>query len=191
MLTAALDPARYGWWLTSRAAAIAALVLMAASVTIGLLMATKILGRPRLTKLLAGLHEHLAIASLVAIAVHGLALLGDQWLRPSPGDLLVPFAIGYRPVWTGLGIIGGYVTAVLSLSFYARRRFGSARWRALHRFTIVGYALCVVHALGAGTDSGSRWFQVLALGPLVPIGVLLAVRLTGGRRPVRRPAPST
>ena len=187
MIAAALDPGHYGWWLASRAAAIVALILMVLSVLLGLTMATKVLRRPRLTKLLAGLHEHASLAALVAIAVHGLALLGDRWLHPSLAQIALPFAMPYRPLWTGLGVIGGYLTAVLALSFYARKRFGSSRWRFAHRFTLVGYALGVVHALGAGTDAGTTWFQVVALAPLVPILGLLSLRFL----PQRSPAPAT
>ena len=45
------------------------------------------------------------------------------------GGLLVPFTMGYRPVWTGLGVLGGYLAVALSLTYYARRRLGNRRWR--------------------------------------------------------------
>ena len=36
----------------------------------------------------------------------------------------------YRRLWTGLGIVAGYLAAALGLSFYARKRIGTKRWRA-------------------------------------------------------------
>ena len=72
----------------------------------------------------------------------------------------MPFTIGYRPLWTSLGIIGGYLAAILGLSFYVRRRIGARLWRRLHRLTVVVYVLALVHALGAGTDAS------LPTGPL-------------------------
>src|SRR5579864_7343965 len=107
------------WWLVSRAAGVVAMVLITVAVLLGLAMSTKLLRRPGIGKLLMRLHEHLALLSFAAIGVHGLALLGDPWLRPGPGGLLIPFSMTYRPLYTGLGIIAGYLAAILGLSFYA------------------------------------------------------------------------
>ncbi len=89
----------------------------------------------------AGLHEHLSLAGLVAICVHGVTLLGDPWLHPGVSGIAVPFTMGYRTVFTGLGILGGYLAAALGLSFYIRRKIGPKLWRKLHRFTVVAYVL--------------------------------------------------
>ena len=43
----------------------------------------------------------------------------------------VTFALGYRPLVTGIGIIAGYVVLVLGPSFYLRRRIGARRWNGL------------------------------------------------------------
>ena len=92
----------------------------------------------------------------MAIAVHGITLLGDHWLDPGILGITVPFVIDHEPVFTGLGIIGGYLAAILGLTFYVRRRVGTRRWRNLHRLTPVVYILGVIHTLGAGTDAGDR-----------------------------------
>ena len=76
------DPMDYGWWLASRASGIVALVLIALSVTIGLAMAAKAFRKPGLPKILIAVHEHAALAALVAIAVHGITLLGRQLAEP-------------------------------------------------------------------------------------------------------------
>ena len=97
--------------------------------------------------------------ALIAIAVHGVALLGDGFLKPGHHRHLDPVRHRLRPVYVGLGIIGGYLAAFLGLSFYARRRIGGKRWRKLHRATPVVYVLGLIHTLGAGTDAGSTWLQ--------------------------------
>ena len=74
-------PSDHAWWLVSRASGLVALALLTLSVTIGLAMAAR-LGSQSSRTLLAGLHEQLALSTLVAIAVHGLTLLGDPWLHP-------------------------------------------------------------------------------------------------------------
>jgi hypothetical protein len=47
-------------------------------------MAAKAFRRPGLARILVAVHEHAALAALVAIAVHGITLLGDRWLHPGP-----------------------------------------------------------------------------------------------------------
>ena len=110
------DPAQYGWWLASRASGVVALALITASVAIGLTMAGKVMRRPGIGRKLKTLHEHTALAGLVAIAIHGITLLGDRWLHPGVTGILVPFQMGYRPVFTGLGILAGYLAAALGLT---------------------------------------------------------------------------
>ena len=159
----------HAWWLASRAAGVTALILVTISVVLGLMMAGKVSKRPGIGPVLRAIHEQTALLGLVAIAVHGLTLLGDHWLNPGPAGIVIPFAMSYRPMWTGFGIIAGWTAAILGLSFYARKRIGARLWRKAHRFTIAVYALGVVHTLGAGTDAASPWlfWPVVASVPLV------------------------
>jgi len=180
------NPYDYIWWLASRASGVVALGLVTASVGIGLLMATRLLRRPGLNRVLVKLHEHLALTGLVAIAVHGITLLGDSWLNPGVGGVVVPFAMSYRPAFTGLGIVAGYLAALLGLSFYARRRIGTRLWRKLHRGTAAVYVLGAVHALGAGTDASTTWLRAFLLVTGAPILFLLLVRIL----PRRKRAPA-
>src|ERR1700730_17746600 len=109
--------AQYLFWITSRAAGFAALILASLAVSLGLLMSTKLLKR-RGPNLLAT-HEALSLATIVAIVVHGAALLGDSFLHLSVLDITVPFASGYKTLWTSLGIVGGWALVMLGLSYYA------------------------------------------------------------------------
>jgi sulfoxide reductase heme-binding subunit YedZ len=184
-----LDPANYIWWLTSRASGIVALVLITASVALGLTMASKIVTKRGVRPVLARIHEHTALAGLIAIAVHGITLLGDAWLNPGVKGVLVPFTMGYRPLFTGLGTVAGYLALALGLSFYARRRIGTKLWRKAHRATVVVYVLALVHTLGAGTDAGSTSLRAFMVATGVPILVLFVARV----RPAKartRPAPA-
>lgn len=170
------DPVTYAWWITSRAAGITALLAVTASVLIGLTMATKILRRPKLNRTLLSVHEHAALAGLIAIAVHGLTLLGDPWLRPGLSGLLLPFTMAYRPLYTGLGVIAAFLAVLLGLSFYARKRIGPKLWRKAHRWTIVVYVLGIIHTLGAGTDASTTWMRAGLIVTGAPILVLTMVR---------------
>ncbi len=116
----------HGWWIASRASGLVALVLVTISVGLGLAMAGKVMRRPGLSRKLLAIHEHTAVAGIVAIAVHGITLLGDPWLNPGVAGIAVPFTMGFKPIFTGLGIVGGYLAALLGLSFYFRKRIGAS-----------------------------------------------------------------
>lgn len=183
------QPSEHLWWLAGRASGLVALFLITASVLIGLAMASKLFRRPGLPRVLAGLHEQFAVAGLIAIGAHGVTLLGDPWLDPGLSGISLPFAIDYRPAFVAAGIVGGYTSAALGLSYYARKRLGSGRWRNAHRYIIVAWALSVVHALGAGTDAALPVVRWLVLAPVLPAAALLAARLLPRRakRPARSP----
>jgi methionine sulfoxide reductase heme-binding subunit len=175
-----VNPLDHGWWLASRSAGVVAYLLLSASVALGLTMALRLLP-PRYAAVLRIGHERIALIALGAVAAHGLLLLGDGFLRPGLGGILVPFAMSYRPLWTGLGILAGYLAAGLSLTYYARRRLGARRWRAAHRLIPVAWALAAVHVTGAGSDAGSLWLQVPLALTMALVIALLGQRLAGGR----------
>jgi sulfoxide reductase heme-binding subunit YedZ len=173
------------FWITSRAAGIVALVLASLAVSLGLVMSLKLMRR-RGPDLLA-VHEVLSLSAIVAIAVHGVALLGDQFLHPSIADIAIPFVSGYKTLWTSLGIIAGWGLAALGLSYYLRRVIGAKRWRKLHRFTAVLWLFGVGHALGEGTDAGQIWFLAMIGIVVVPALALLLTRYLTDEAPNARP----
>src|SRR5687767_7233006 len=111
-----MRPDEHVWWLISRSSGVVAFLLCAISVLLGLTMASKAARMvPGLGKVLLAVHEHAAVAGLVATAVHGIALLGDGFLRPSVADVAVPFLIDYKPAAVASGIVAGYLAAALGL----------------------------------------------------------------------------
>ena len=177
-----MNPQDHSWWLLSRSAGIVALVLVATSTLMGLILANGLVKAPQARKSIITFHEQTANAGLAAIGLHGVTLLGDSFLRPSVTNLLIPFTIDYRPVYVGIGILGGYAAAILGLSFYARKRIGGKRWRKIHRATPVVYAMGLIHTLGAGTDAGSSWLRAFMLATAIPAAILLGRRLIGSRK---------
>lgn len=192
-MNARAEPINYLWWLVSRASGIIALLLISLSVLMGLAMATKLLRRSELKRGVARLHEHVALTTLLAIGAHGLSLLGDHWLKPGWGGITLPFAMSYRPQFTGIGIIGGYLALLLGPTFYLRRRIGARRWRKLHSLIVIAWLTSAVHTLGAGSDARKLWLQALVVAPGVPIIYLLVLRLLKSdtdvaRRRARQPS---
>ena len=172
-----MNVAPHLFWITSRAAGGAALLLASASVGLGLMMSSK--RKTPNKRDYRALHEALSLTTLAMVALHGVSLLGDEFLDPGLGGIAIPFLGPYRPLWTGLGIIAGWGLAALGLTYYLRDRIGAARWRRVHRFTAVFWLAAVVHTVGAGSDAAQLWFLVVSGLLVVPAGLLLAVRWLG------------
>jgi sulfoxide reductase heme-binding subunit YedZ len=172
-----MNVAPHLFWITSRAAGGAALLLASASVALGLMMSSKRKGPNK--RDLRAIHEALSLTTLAMVALHGLALLGDAFLNPGLAGIAIPFASAYRPIWTGLGIIAGYGLAVLGLTYYLRDRIGAARWRRVHRLTAIFWLLAVVHTIGAGSDAAQLWFLIASGTLVIPAALLLILRWLG------------
>lgn len=170
----AADTGQHLFWITSRAAGTAALFLSSLGVCVGLLLSGRFV-RGRGADL-RPLHEALSLATIAALVVHGLSLLGDKYMHPSLVDIAVPFAGSYKTGWTSVGIIAFWATLLLGPSYYVRRLIGQKRWVRLHRFTALAWIAGIVHAIGEGSDAGSAWFVALIASTTVPALVLLTLR---------------
>jgi methionine sulfoxide reductase heme-binding subunit len=174
------------FWYASRALGIVALVLLSLSVSLGLAMSGRLVRRPGLPAKLKRHHEAFTLVTLALISAHGGVLLLDGYLRPSLAGVTLPFALGYRPLWTGLGVIGGWLAAILAGSFYVRRWIGVKTWRRLHRWTLAVYVLALAHVVGAGTDGRSPWMFLLLAVLVAPNVFALTYRMLRAQpRPAR------
>jgi sulfoxide reductase heme-binding subunit YedZ len=158
----------HAFWITSRAAGIIALLAASLAVTVGL---------SRRGRDWRVAHESLSLATMAALAVHALSLVGDSYLKPSLADVTIPFVSSYQRLWMSVGIVAGWAIVILGLSYYVRARIGIQRWRTLHRFTALAWVLGIVHALTMGTDAGTAWFLLTVALVALPAGALLVRRL--------------
>jgi sulfoxide reductase heme-binding subunit YedZ len=186
------DSAQHIFWLANRALGIVAIVLLAISVALGLTMSARLVRKPGLPATLKRFHDACTLVTLGLILAHAGVLLGDGYLRPGLGGVALPFQVGYRPLWTGIGILGGWLATILGLSFYVRRWIGVRTWRWLHRWTLAVYVLAVGHAVGAGTDGRSTLMLVMLTVLTAPIVFAFTLRmLPAARRPPRGAARRT
>src|SRR3979409_1700363 len=106
------------FWINSRAAGTAALVLSSVGTSVGLVMGGRLMrGRGPDLRVL---HEALSLATIVALVVHPLSLVGHRFPHPSVAGVTTPFVSGYKSLWTTIGIVGAWGMIVLGLSYYAR-----------------------------------------------------------------------
>jgi predicted ferric reductase len=108
------------------------------------------------------LHEYATLLGLAFALFHALILMGDQYIHFNLMTVLVPFtSADYRPVWVGLGQLAFYTMAIVTLSFYVRKRITPRVWRQLHYLSFLTFLLALAHGIFGGTDSGSVWVRGL------------------------------
>lgn len=164
-------------WLLSRASGLIAYGLLSASVVLGLLLSTRTAKHVIPARVAADLHAFLSVLSIVFLALHGGALLFDGFFHYTLLSLLVPFVSPSNPFWTGLGVIGGWATALVAASVRVRKQIGYGAWRRLHYVSFLAWAASLVHGMAAGTDTALAPVQVLYIGSAALVSGLLMLRL--------------
>jgi predicted ferric reductase len=180
LIPLATAASNHEYWLVSRAAGTAAMLFSSVAICVAFYYRRVADDRERAIKL-GALHELLGLATIVALAVHGFVLLGDNYLKPNFADIVVPFAEPYKRGHIAAGIVGGYLMTVLALLYYVRNRIGPARFKLIHRFTVVGWFMSVAHTFNTGTDTSATWYNVVLVPFLVAVPVMFVMRLVRGR----------
>ena len=161
-------------WYFARASGFVSLVLLAATVALGLVLAMRWRNTLFPSFLSEGLHRYLTTVVYVFVGIHVVTLWLDPFSKFSLADVLVPFVSSYRTFWMGLGICALEISLALGLSIYLRPLIGYKAWRMLHYGTYLTYPVALVHGIFTGTDSG-RWWAVAIYGVSGLLVVFLAV----------------
>ena len=176
------------FWYMARSGGIVAYLLLWLSVVWGLTMSTKISNGLVPAPIAYGLHEFLSIGAILFALVHSLVLLGDSYINFNFFHLAIPFLAPYRPLWTGLGTISLYLTAVLTASFYVRKQIGQKVWRSLHYLTFGVFGLVLTHGMMAGSDSSLTVLKLMYLGTGATVLFLVYYRLFTLKLKEKKPA---
>jgi methionine sulfoxide reductase heme-binding subunit len=177
-------------WIVARAAGLVAFALLTLSVWLGLGLSTRLLG-PRRQKGLFGWHRTLVWTGLSMLVLHAGALLLDPVLHFGPAAVLVPFASPWRAGAVAAGVVAGWLSLMLAVSFRARRWIGQRGWRRLHYASFAAFGLTLVHVASAGTDLRGLRGPVVAMVAAAPVLWLGFVRLLSARPAARRvPSPA-
>ena len=150
------------YWYLSRGAAFAALGLLWVSMMLGLLITNKMARSWPGAPAAFAIHEYVSLLGLAFAVFHALILLGDRYINYKLAQILMPFgSVNYHPVWVGVGQIGLYAWAIISLSFYVRQRIGSKAWKFIHYASFFNFLIALMHGLGSGTDTSLPWAQAI------------------------------
>jgi sulfoxide reductase heme-binding subunit YedZ len=156
------------FWLLARAAGVTAYGLLTASALAGLVLKSRPSSRLRAAAV-TEFHKTLAVLSLSALALHGVALVLDTTVTVTVPALLVPGLVSYRPAAVAVGVIAGWLLAVIAVSFWFRKRIGVRNWRRLHWLTYALFGLATAHGLTAGSDATRPWTRDVYLGAVAAI----------------------
>jgi predicted ferric reductase len=174
------------YWYMSRGAGFIGYLLLWAATAWGLIVSTKVAKGVIAAPFATSLHEFLSLGALAFSGFHALVLLGDGYIDFGLVDIIYPFAASYRPGWVGLGQLGFYLAAALTLSFYVRKNIGHKTWRSLHYLTFLTYALVLAHSLTTGTDVGAPLAQAMYFATGATLVFLIYYRLLASGH-MRRP----
>jgi predicted ferric reductase len=159
-----------------------AAALLTLTVMWGVLGSARLVERRGWPRWLADLHRYLAWLTLVFIAVHMLALVGDNYMHIGWRELFVPFALDWRPGAVAWGIVTLYLVAVVQVSSWMRRWLPRTLWRRLHYLSYPAMWMALVHGLRAGTDASNRWVRAGVIAMVAATAFLTVMRILGHRR---------
>jgi len=164
------------WYLT-RSTGLIALVLLTASMALGLLSGVRWQrpGWPRFVT--SGLHRNMSVLACAVVVVHIVTTLADGFVPIFIQDAVLPFGSAYRPLWLGLGAASFDLMLVLILTSLVRTRISYRAWRALHWTAYLCWPAAVAHGLGTGTDTPVRWVLLLTLACVAVVAGLLGWRV--------------
>lgn len=173
-------------WYLARAAGLVSFGLLTLSVWLGLGMSTRL--ATRFQKRLFGWHQTLVWTGLSMLGLHAGSLLFDPTLHFRLPSVLVPFASPWRPGIVAAGVVAGWLTLMLAVSFRLRKWIGQKGWRRLHYASFLAFVLALGHALTAGSDLKGVSGQVLAALAAGPVVWLVFYRALAPRQERAKPA---
>lgn len=173
---ATLSPSAY-WYLTRGSGAVA-LVLLTASVVLGVLGSLRFSAGPAWPRFaLDALHRDVSLLAVVFVVLHIVTSVLDGFAPISLLAGVIPFTSAYRPIWLGLGTVSFDLMLALIATSLLRRRLGYAPWRAVHWLAYVSWPVAVLHDLGTGSDAKSWWMLGLTVICVAAVVVAVLVRI--------------
>ncbi|MFF9482760.1 ferric reductase-like transmembrane domain-containing protein [Streptomyces sp. NPDC014733] len=157
-------------WYASRAGGTLALILLTATVALGIASGGRAAPH-RIGRFEIGmLHRNLSLLTLVFLAVHVVTAVLDPFVHLGWAVLAVPFGASYRPLWLGLGTAASDLLLAVLLTSALRQRLGVRRWKAVHWLAYAAWPLALFHGVGTGTDTRlplQLWLYAGCLGAAV------------------------
>jgi len=149
-------------WYTTRATGIVSLVLLTATLVIGILTAGRVRSRSWPAFAVADLHKRVSVLAMTFLAIHVLTAVLDTYVHIGWASIVVPFTSTYDPLWTGLGTVALDLMVAVAVSSAFRQRIGARAWRTIHWSAYASWPVAMAHSLGEGSDALKVWMLALA-----------------------------
>ena len=171
-------------WYATRATGLMALVLLTATMVLGLTTTTRARARNWPGFAQQEMHRRISILAVVFLALHVLTSVLDTYVHIGWAAIVIPFTSEYSRFWVGVGAIALDLMIAVFASSLLRARLRPGTWRAIHWLAYLSWPVALAHTFGMGTDSRQAW--VIALGVLcvASVAVALAWRLRQASRQV-------
>lgn len=140
-------------WYATRATGTVALVLLTATVGLGIAAAGRYAPRRIARFEVSALHRNLSLLTLSFLAVHITTAIADSYAHIGWPAAVIPLASAYRPVWVGLGAVALDLLLSVAVTSSFRHRLGRRRWKAVHWLAYGAWPVALFHAAGTGTDT--------------------------------------
>lgn len=168
------------FWYLNRATGIVLLVLLTASVVLGVLSLGGRPGRglPRFVN--QAMHRNIALLSVAMLLAHVTTAVVDEYVDIRWWHALVPVGATYEPLWLGLGTLSLDLMAAVTISSLLRSRLPHRSWRSIHLLSWLAWISAATHSVGIGTDlTNLGGLAVIpAVACLAAVVAAVAVRLT-------------
>lgn len=175
-----LSPSAY-WYLT-RGTGTVALVLLTASVVLGIVGTVRFSSTrwPRFA--IDTVHRDVSLLVVVLLVLHVITTVLDGFAPINLLDGVIPFVSPYRTLWLGLGTLSFDLILALIITSLVRRRVGYRTWRAIHWLAYVSWPIAVLHTLGTGSDVKQWWLLLLTVACILAVLVAVVARLGATER---------
>jgi len=168
-------------WYTSRATGIVALVLLTATMFLGILVAGRApSAMPGFARV--EVHRRVSVLAVVFVAIHVVTAVMDAYVHIGWWAVIVPFTSGYDRLWVAIGTVGVDLLLAVAISSALRHRIAARTWRAWHWLAYLSWPVAVSHALGMGPDTRLDWVLALVAACSGSIVVAAGWRLWAAQR---------
>jgi DMSO/TMAO reductase YedYZ heme-binding membrane subunit len=168
-------------WYVARSSGWVAFVLLAVTVVWGILGITKVIERKGLPRWMMDLHKYVALLTMVFTGVHLAALVADNYVHIGWREILVPYALDWKPGAITFGIVAFYLLVAVQVSSWLRSRLPRKVWKSVHMLSYQAMWLVAMHGLRAGTDASNRVVRVGVAVVVILTSFLTLLRIVKGR----------
>jgi len=168
------------WYLT-RSTGLVALVLLTASVVLGVVASVGWTTERWPRFLSQDVHRNLSLFCVGFVAIHVVTTVSDGYVPIGFVDAFIPFLTPYRPLYVGLGALGFDLLLAVLITSALRHKIGFASWRFVHWLAYLCFPIALFHSLGSGTDAPLPLVLLLDAVCAAAVVAVMAWRLVTGR----------